>query len=94
MPNPPDGQAFAFPVIEEQVPGGNLGPISVERALSKSWGYYVVLALASRCLADQLDAHCDQTHLRRILTDALISLGPNDKELAVEFNRMIALVGH
>jgi len=91
MYNPPDG-VMSFPNISEEVPGGSsFGPISLQQALSNTWGYYIVLSLAARCLADDTHLHCDRSKLVALLSDALKGLGPENATLSGEFLRLIAL---
>jgi pimeloyl-ACP methyl ester carboxylesterase len=91
MYNPPDG-VMSFPAISEEVPAGpKFGPITLQQALSNTWGYYVVLSLAARCLSENTHLQCDRNKLVVMLSETLKGLGPNNDALSGEFSRLIAL---
>jgi pimeloyl-ACP methyl ester carboxylesterase len=81
-----------FPDISEDIPGGDsFGPITLRKALSKTWGYYVLMSLATRCLTDDANAQCDKRRLLTVLSEANKTLGANDRDLDRDFSRLIAL---
>jgi len=88
----PDGQQISFPLIKDDEPGGvNFGAITMMNSLSNTWGYYVLIALASKCLAHQSPEKCDPKKLQQVLISARSHLGPNDAFLSSEFSKLIIL---
>jgi len=88
----PDGQQISFPLIEDDEPGGvNFGAITMMNSLSNTWGYYVLIALASKCLAHPSTEKCDPKKLQQILISARAHLGPHDAFLSTEFTKLIKL---
>jgi pimeloyl-ACP methyl ester carboxylesterase len=92
MFKPLGGQPLSFAPISSRVPSGSsLGPITAQRAMSKQWGYYMMLALASRCLDAGSKTDCDRAKLATMLEDARRTLGPKDAQLASTFVQLTRL---
>lgn len=88
----PDGEQIAFPLIKDNGPGGvNFGAITMMNSLSNTWGYYVLIALASKCLANLHTEKCNPKRLQQVLITARSHLGPNDVFLSSEFSKLIRL---
>lgn len=83
------GATFQYPPIQDSVPTARFGPAM--QALNKYWGYYVLVALAERCLTVQKDKPgCDRPKVTEALQRALRGLGSNDRVLIEEISRLIA----
>lgn len=88
----PDGQQISFPLIKDDEPGGvNFGSITMMNSLSNTWGYYVLIALASKCLAYPPTERCNLKKLQQVLISARAHLGPNNAFLSSEFSKLIKL---
>jgi pimeloyl-ACP methyl ester carboxylesterase len=88
----PGGAFLSLPDIPGRLrTGKDFGPISLDSALSKKWGYYVVLALAARCLANEPKVPCDKQKMVTMLGNAAVTLGSSDTELSNDFVRLAAI---
>lgn len=87
----PDGQQISFPLIKDTEPAGSFSAGTMMNSLSDTWGYYVLIALASKCFAKPPTEKCDSKKLQQVLINARSHLGPDDVFLSSEFSKLIRL---
>ncbi|HVT26531.1 MAG TPA: alpha/beta hydrolase [Lacipirellulaceae bacterium] len=83
----------SYPSFSDHFPT-QFGPVAAAQSLSKEWGYYIILALAGRCLANPQHMTCDRNQLLRLLGSAQKSLEDSDPQpLKDELSRFTKLAG-